>query len=421
MPSRWKWLLIHYGRQLWVRALLFALVGLLSALAAAVISPIVPAGWAAAVGADSLDNILGILASSLLAVATFSLSTMVAAYGSASSGTTPRVVQLLMADSRVQNAIATFIGGFLFSLVAIIALATGLYGEDGRIVLFAVTIVVAALIVITFIRSIEHVSRLGRVSDAIDRVATTATRVLSERRADPWLGGQPRGGRLRPGFPLFTDRIGHVQHLDMAALQAVAAAADGEVHVEALPGKFIDPSRPIAWTSFAPDDAARDRMRDAFTIDRHRSYDQDPRFGVVVLAEIGAKALSAGINDTGTAIEVLSALVRVLAAWLAPADQPEVRFDRVFLPEVAIEDLFEAAFYAIGHDGAAALPVGIKLQKTLAILARLGDERAVAAARHQSHLALARAKLVLRLPDDVERLAATAVELRQPAVRTASS
>jgi uncharacterized membrane protein len=154
MLSRWKWLVIRQARRLWVRAFLFALLGIVSALAAVVLSPILPVGWASKIGADALDNILGILASSMLVVATFSLSTMASAYAAASSGTTPRVVQLLMADSRTQNATATFIGGFLYSLVGIIALSTGIYGESGRIVLFFVTILVAGFIVLTFIRSI---------------------------------------------------------------------------------------------------------------------------------------------------------------------------------------------------------------------------------------------------------------------------
>src|SRR3546814_17845649 len=97
----------------------------------------------------------------MLAVTTFSLSTRVAAYGAASSGVTPRATTLVIEDTTTQNALATFIGSFLFSLVGIIALSTGAYGVQGRVLLFAVTIGVVILIVYMLLRWINHLSKLG--------------------------------------------------------------------------------------------------------------------------------------------------------------------------------------------------------------------------------------------------------------------
>jgi uncharacterized membrane protein len=114
-----------------------------------------PGDLSTKIGADSVDNILGIIASSMLTVATFSLSTMVSAYSAATSNVTPRATRLVMEDSTSQNVPATFVGSFLFSLVGIVALTTGAYGEQGRLVLFVVTIGVIALIVVTLLRSIS--------------------------------------------------------------------------------------------------------------------------------------------------------------------------------------------------------------------------------------------------------------------------
>ena len=50
---------------------------------------------------------------------------------------------------------------FLFSLVGIIALNMGAYGERGRVILFIVTLVVIALILITLLRWIQHLTSLG--------------------------------------------------------------------------------------------------------------------------------------------------------------------------------------------------------------------------------------------------------------------
>ncbi len=128
--------------------------------------------------ADAVDKILGIIASSMLAVTIFSLSTMVAAYGAASTGVTPRATTLVMEDTTTHNALATFIGSFLFSLVGLIALSTGVYGDQGRVLLFAVTIAVVILIVYTLLRWIDHLSRLGRVGETIDRVERAAIEAI---------------------------------------------------------------------------------------------------------------------------------------------------------------------------------------------------------------------------------------------------
>ena len=404
MLSRWKWAVVRLGRRLWVRASLFALVGVVSALAATVLGPILPLGWANTIGADAVGNILDILASSMLVVATFSLSTMVTAYNAAASGTTPRVVQLLVTDSRAQNAIGTFIGGFLFSLVGIIALSSEIYGETGRIVLFFVTILVAGFIVFTFIRSIDYVLKLGRVADAIERVSHAALKAMDDRHENPWLGGQPRSMRPRPEHAVSPAGIGHVEYLDMDALQKIAERRGGEVHVAVLPGAFVHPSRPVAWVSFDPSDDDHGKIQQAFSLGSSRSFDQDPRFGIVVLAEIASKALSPGVNDPGTAIGVIAALVKVLASWTRPPVEPKLHFPRVFVPAIHADDLFDDAFAAIGQDGAGSLAVGIKLQKALAMLSSMGRQDFRDAARHQSRLALARAANMLMLPEDVEKL-----------------
>jgi uncharacterized membrane protein len=132
MMSRWRWLLLLFARKLWLRVTLMAIVGVATAIAGIVLPPYVPDAWTVKIGAQAIDGILNVLASSMLAVTVFSLSTMVAAYGAATTNVTPRATRLLMEDNTSQNVLGTFIGSFLFSLVGIIALSTGAYGSRAR-------------------------------------------------------------------------------------------------------------------------------------------------------------------------------------------------------------------------------------------------------------------------------------------------
>jgi uncharacterized membrane protein len=421
MRSRWQWLLLQFSRRLWVRVTFFSIIAVLTALVGAVLEPLIPPNMPGQVGVDALDNILGILASSMLAVTTFSLTTMVTAYTAATSNATPRSSRLLMDDPTTQNTLGTFIGSFIFSLVSIIALTTGAYGENGRLVLFVVTIGVIILIVVTMLRWIDYLSRVARVGEITNKVEHEAARALQERMDRPFLGGRPLRDPDQAvpasATALRQERIGYIQHIDIAAMNACARKHGGEVFVLVLPGKLVDPNAPLARVYGITDKDALAKIRASFTISEDRSFDQDPRFGLCVLAEIASRALSPGVNDPGTAIDVIGSGMRVLALW-APRDgsngeETEIGDDiecpLVHVPPLATADLFDDFFAPIARDGAGLVEIQVRLQKAFAVLAVLGDASMREAARRHAALALARAEAALTLEDDkvvVRQLAA---------------
>jgi uncharacterized membrane protein len=154
----------------------------------------------------------------------------------------------------------------------------------------------------------------------------------------------------------------------------------------------------------------------AFIIGEDRTFEEDPRFGLVTLAEIAARALSPAVNDPGTAIDTIGTFVRLFAAWLEPLpDPPASRFDRVFVPQLDLHDMLDDAFTAIARDGASSVEVGIRLQKALQSLASIGDPAMTEAARRHSALALARAEAAMTLPDDLEHVRRLAAAVQQAA------
>lgn len=412
MVERWKWFLIRISKRPWFRASLFSVLGVATALLALAVAPYIPDDVPTKIGSDAVDNILGVLASSMLAVTTFSLSIMVAAYGSATSNVTPRAISLLVEDPTTQNTLSTFIGSFIFSLVGIIALSTGLYGAEGRVVLFAATIAVVILVVYALLRWIDQLSGLGRVAETTARVERAATRALCQRMEQPYLGGCPLevDPRALPGArPLYADKVGYVQHIDMPALGGLTRSEQHSIYICVLPGIFVDPTQPIAW-SIGIDEQCDDTLRDAFVIGAQRTFDRDPRFGITVMAEIASRALSPAINDQGTAIDVIGRGVRVLSHLSRPSPPEEPKFDRVFAPGLSVADMLNDFFTPIARDGAAVVEVGMGLQQALASLARLGDAAISVAARRQAELALKRAETALTLPEDHQRVRQAAID-----------
>lgn len=367
---------LRLGRQVWVRAALFTVIAVIVALAANYLGPLLPFEFGIDLAQNSVGSLLQIIATAMLTVSTFSVTAMVTAFSSATTTATPRSTPLLIADPTSQNAVSTFIGAFTFSLVGIVALSTGYYEPRGRTILFVATLVVIAIVVFTLLRWISHLSTFGRMADVIDRVEKAAATSLELHAQAPTLGARPAVSVPADATPVHADDVGYVTHIDVAGLDRLAHRHGIEVHVRATPGRIADARVPLAAVTGTVDDDVRAAVRRAFRIEHHRTYEQDPRFGVIALTEIGSRALSAATNDPGTAIEVLAALQRVFARGLSTSESTEVDHERVFVPAPLLGDLVDDAFRPLARDGAADVEVQVRLQKCLASLAASAPARA---------------------------------------------
>jgi len=406
MIGRGTWLLRKWSRHIWVRASLFSVAAIATAVLAAVAAPYIPADIQIKLAADSVGGILNILASSMLAVTTFSLSIMVSAYSSATSNVTPHSIKLLLSDSVAQNTLATFIGSFLFSIVGIIGLAAGLYSDSGRIILFLATLGVILIITAALLRWIDQLGKFGRVGDTITRVERATIPPLCQWGQTPRLGACPAIAIPATARRVTAASIGHVHHIDMEELAAIAEDHELTIHIEALPGSYVHPERPVARVEGMLDDKTGEAIMECFSVGKDREYDQDPRFGLIVLSEIASRALSPAVNDPGTAIEVIGAGLRALLAYgTAYGERNGDRFARLHGPDLAVGDLFDAFFNPIARDGAALVEVQMRIQFALEALARNAPDLFGAAAREQSARALARSDEALAAGHDRSVLA----------------
>ena len=410
LASATFWRLRQISRRTSVRAGLYAALAAVTAVAAYFLKGYIPDGYDHLIGASAAESLLAILASSLLTVTTFTLGAMVASYGAAANAT-PRATPLIIGDRTSQNVLSTFVGAFVFSIVGLILLHTGVYGGSGRVVLFAATILVLVIVVAALLRWIHRVSHLGLLSDSIDLVEEAAFEALRTRVESPNFGARPPVDASGPVREVFAREVGYVRHVDMAAIQDLAETGGLTVHLQATPGSFVAPPIPLAEVTGEASDEVIEKIAKAFEIAARRAFEYDLRFGLLVLSEIASKALSPGINDPGTALEILVRATRLLEAWAhrdrRRRDKPA--YDRIHAPEIATGDLFDDAFDAIERDGAGLVEVALRVQAALAILAASRDPDTAAAARRHSQRALARARAGLSQADDLARVEKAAI------------
>lgn len=372
MKANIKWQLMRLLQQIWVRVTLFSLLGLLTAFCGLWFNKYVPKDWVQAIGADSVDDILTILASSMLAVTTFSLNTMLGAYNSVSTNVTPRATQLLVQDQTTQNVLSSFVGAFVFSIVGIISLQAGVYGSRGKVVIFFVTLCVVAAVVFTLLRWINHLMSFGRFGEATQRVESATAKALTQQVEQrltvpslPSYWSAPEQAQ-----PIYSNQIGYIQYIDIKSLQDLCADKNQYVYCVQQPGCFVTTATLIAY-SVGLERACDHPIANAFVVEADRSFEQDPRFGFSVLAEVASRALSAAVNDAGTAINVLSRGTRLLANYDEQLRQQKEDAENkstesemvgtVFLKQLSEEELFDDFFTPIIRDGAGIIEVVMAL------------------------------------------------------------
>ncbi len=406
----WNRLLFLFQRleeRLWVRPLLLCVLSVGAALIAKAADDLAIEARLPEITSDSIETLLSITAGSMLVIATLAVASMVSAYASASSTATPRSFSLLVSDDLSQNALSTFLGAFIFTFVALIAIKNGFYGKNGLFFLFVMTVAVVAFVVVTFVRWVDWIARLGRIGTTVEKVEAAGIEAFNRNRMNRRLGGAELRSDVDMSTPLFANDIGYVQHVNMQLLQEFAIQNDTQISLSAVPGVFVAPGRPLAYLHAGDDSLSSNDVSElvrAFEIKNSRVYDDDPRFALVALSEIASRALSPAVNDPGTAIGIFGSFIRMFDIYAKPLSEDRedsVRFDRVFVPEISIDEMLDDAFRAIARDGAGIVEVQIRLQKALQAIASMPCKRLSDAAKRQSRSAMQRAENALEFESEI--------------------
>ncbi|UWQ78934.1 DUF2254 domain-containing protein [Leisingera sp. S132] len=365
-------LLLHLGRiarQLWFRVVLISLMSVLALLLAPLAKPLLPDNLSEDFGREAVLPVLTILASGMLAVTTFSLNVMVSAYRTAASMATPRVYRLLLEDTVTHQVLATFVSGFIYSLSAVILFRARYFTPEGALVVFGLTVIVVVLIVWAILRWIDHLSSLGSMDHTLRLIEDRTRASLQARMDKPCLGGlcAREEGKPDSAVDIPSAKSGFVRYAGLSRLNELAEEAGTQITLARAPGEYILRGQPVAWAT-AGDNAFCKAASAAIDIGDVRSFDQDPSFGLTLLAETAQRALSPGVNDPGTAVEVMGRLERLLWENM-PADETsetrEATYPNVSIPPVTASHLLRCAFPPIARCGSDSPSVMRWMEKSL--------------------------------------------------------
>ncbi|HRX15678.1 MAG TPA: DUF2254 family protein [Spirochaetota bacterium] len=144
-----------------------------------------------------------------------------------------------------------------------------------------------------FLRWVNSIARLGRLGNTIDKVEEATLSALQRRLNNQAFGCVPVSTVSTKGYAIKTDSIGYLQYIDTSSLQICCEELSAYLNIAVQPGTFIGPGHILAYLDTENsdnNDFDYTHIHKAFMIGKQRVFDDDPRYGLIVLSQIADRA-----------------------------------------------------------------------------------------------------------------------------------
>jgi uncharacterized membrane protein len=334
--------------RMWVLPALLVVAGVVAALGLSEIDK--AAGYdlvpASVVGtAATAREVLSLLAQAVLNLATVVLSLTLVAVQLAMGQFSPRIVRALQADRRNQAAIGVFLGTFAYAMLAMREVNDAHDQVPGLTVLVAYLLGLACLV--GLLVYIHQVSQSLRVAGIIDLVGDETCAQL-ERHFPPDPDAPPPDDGAPGVQVVYACASGVVVRIDRDALIGAACAAGACIELVPTMGDFVPTRGPLARISHGvvPEDAVLRHVR----LDRERTHEHDPAYGIRKLVDIAERASSDPFDDPTTTVQALDRLhdcLRLLARLRLPSGRYT---DAAGVPRLLVRELQWPGYVRLAFD-----------------------------------------------------------------------
>jgi uncharacterized membrane protein len=273
-------------------------------------------------GPEGARAVLSAVITSMIAFTGLVFSITIVVLQLTSSQFSPRVLRTFLRDWVNQLSLGVFVATFVYALVVLRAVR-GTSQVDPFVPQVSVTVAFGFVLasVVVFLVYINHIAQSIRISTIITMIAKD-TRALIERRfpADAELT-PPRSLPTLRGTRVSADEPGVVQQIDDHALVGLAEKHSVTIRLLRSVGEFVPTGSALLEIHGEDTPDARD-LRAAVHLGNERSLDEDVGFGLRQLVDIAERALSPGINDPTTAVQVIDQLQDLLGRLATRALPP---------------------------------------------------------------------------------------------------
>ena len=347
-------------------------------------------------GADGSRGMLTAIASSMLTVAALAFSLTLGAVSQASAQFTPRIFRNFMRDRANQFVLGYFVSVFAFCLIVLRTIRGGdeLKFVPSLAVMIGLALALGGILVLIFF--IHHIADSLQITTILDNI-TDETKASVKKLFPEQLGEAASSSEKHEAWPAENVKNwtvitalspGYLQDIDADGLVEYAARNDLLIKMRRGVGQFAGSGAVLAEIAHdtetadkraSPDDKKIGEINGFFTIDRHRTIEQDAGFGIRQIVDIALKALSPGVNDTTTALECIDNLGEIVGEIarrkLPAAVRSKDKIPRVLTLAPEFPDYVETAFDQIRISGKANQAIFERLLTTLMFVAECTSDK----------------------------------------------
>lgn len=346
-------------------------------------------------GADGSRGMLSAIAGSMLTVATLAFSLTLNAITQASGQYTPRIFRNFMRDRSNQFVLGYFVSVFAYCLIVLRTIRGGDELKFVPSISVMVGLVFALGGVLVLIYFIHHIADSLQITTILDNI-TDETRKAVEKLFPQELGESATGdekdaawnaAKMKDWAKVPALNSGYVQNVDTDGLLEFAVENKVLIQMRRGIGQYagtgatlaaIAPDNETAHLKINLDDEKIKRVNSFFSINRHRTIEQDVGFGIRQIVDIALKALSPGINDTTTAVNCVDHLGEIVGQIARRQIPTRVRtkdgVPRVIVDAPDFHNYVETAFDQIRVSGKANQAIFERLLETLAYIGECATE-----------------------------------------------
>jgi uncharacterized membrane protein len=315
---------------------------------------------------ETARTLLSLIATAIATLTALVLTIVAVIIQLATQALSPRAVRTFLQDAHSHMTIGTFVTTFTYALVVLQQLGLLGLSEESEVSSTSVTVafVLAVVSLGMFISYVDHIVHQARVTSIIDRIGNETRFAIrqeypsAEDAAEVAVGDIPD---REPDGRIQSERNGVILEIDVPSLMRVIAQSDVVVAMVPAVGDFIPTGGRLfeVYGQGRVDEAA---LMESVEIDAERSIMQDVPFGFRLLIDIAVRALSTGVNDPTTAVQVIDELHDLLRLL---GDRPfhngwhadEGGTPRLFVPLPSWDVYVALAFEEIRHHGTGSLQV----------------------------------------------------------------
>ncbi len=274
-------------------------------------------------GTEGARGMMSTIAGSMISVVGVTFSMILVVLALASSQYTSRILRNFMRSRVTQVVLGIFAGNFTYCLIVLRTIRSGDEGAfvPNLAVFFGFALALGGVGALVFF--IHHIASSIQASNVIASVAQETIAAI-DRLFPENLGQGPGEDDDDQTLHPLSERnwravpareSGYIQSVNNSELLRLARDRKTIVRMEHGGGEFVVRNTTLASLVLEdpPDQETIDALQATFSINRHRTVEQDAAFGIRQIVDIALKALSPGINDVTTAVTCVDYLTAILA------------------------------------------------------------------------------------------------------------